>query len=69
MASVQAKVDATRINRTNDDATAAICAIHKWGLSYIDEWADYHIALGFWTICIYDNLDDFELLGKLLAKH
>mmetsp|Transcript_16692 Transcript_16692/g.39635 ORF Transcript_16692/g.39635 Transcript_16692/m.39635 type:complete len:104 (+) Transcript_16692:136-447(+) len=25
---------------------AAMCAIQKWGLPYIDEWIDYHLALG-----------------------
>ncbi len=48
--------------------TAAICAIQKWGLRYIDEWVDYHLAIGFQTIFIYDNSDDFETLGKLLAR-
>eukprot|EP00986_Skeletonema_menzelii_P000442 scaffold128_cov140-Skeletonema_menzelii.AAC.18 len=43
-------------------ATAAICAIQKWGLRYIDEWVDYHLAIGFETIFIYDNSDDFETL-------
>ena len=43
------------------DSGAAICAIQKWGLWYVDEWVDYHIALGFETIFIYDNSDDFEL--------
>ena len=47
--------------------TAAICAIQKWGLRYIDEWVDYHLAIGFQTIFIYDNSDDFETFGKLLA--
>ena len=41
--------------------SAAICAIQKSGLWYIDEWVDYHIALGFQTIFIYDNSDDFEV--------
>jgi hypothetical protein len=48
--------------------TAAICAIQKWGLRYIDEWVDYHLAIGFQTIFIYDNSDDFETFGKLLAR-
>ena len=49
-------------------ATAAICAIQKWGLRYIDEWVDYHLAIGFETIFIYDNSEDFETLGKLFAR-
>ena len=43
--------------------TAAICAVQKWGLPYIDEWVDYHLAIGFETIFIYDNSDDFETQG------
>jgi hypothetical protein len=42
--------------------SAAICAIQKSGLWYIDEWVDYHIALGFQTIFVYDNSDDYEVL-------
>ena len=49
--------------RTAGAAGAAICAIQKQGLWYIDEWVDYHIALGFQTIFVYDNSDDFELQG------
>lgn len=49
-------------------ATAAICAIQKLGLRYIDEWVDYHLAIGFQTIFIYDNSDDFETLGKFACS-
>jgi hypothetical protein len=42
---------------------AAICAIQKEGLKYIDEWVDYHIGIGFDTIFLYDNSDNFELQG------
>jgi hypothetical protein len=42
-------------------SAASICAIQKDGLYYIDEWVDYHLALGFQTIFLYDNSDDFEL--------
>jgi len=48
---------------------AAICAVQKWGLLYIDEWIDYHIALGFQTIFIYDNSDDFELKDWFSKKY
>jgi len=41
--------------------SAAICTIQKGGLRYIDEWVDYHLAIGFEKIYIYDNSDDFEL--------
>ena len=44
---------------TND--TAAICAIQKGSLTFIDEWIDYNLAIGFQKIYIYDNSEDFEL--------
>ena len=40
---------------------AAMCAISKGTLQYIDEWVDYNLAIGFETIYIYDNSDGFEL--------
>jgi hypothetical protein len=30
----------------------------RHALYYMDEWVDYHLALGFKTIYIYDNSDD-----------
>jgi hypothetical protein len=47
---------------TTTTTTAAICAIQK-GARYhhLDEWVDYNVALGFDTIYIYDNSDEFEL--------
>ncbi|KAL7426421.1 LOW QUALITY PROTEIN: hypothetical protein ACHAXM_000455 [Skeletonema potamos] len=42
---------------------AAICAIQKGGLKYIDEWVDFHLGIGFGTIYLYDNSDNFELQG------
>ena len=43
--------------------SAAICAIQKEGLEYVDEWVDYHMGIGFDTIYLYDNSDNFELQG------
>jgi len=40
---------------------AAICVIQKGGEPYLDEFVDYHLALGFEKIFIFDNSDDFEL--------
>jgi hypothetical protein len=54
---------------SSSTSTAAICAIQKGGLNYIDEWVDYHLALGFSTIYIYDNSDDFELRRWADARH
>ena len=38
------------------DANVAICLIVKNETVYLDEWIDYHIALGFAPIFIYDNM-------------
>lgn len=46
---------------SNPSASAAICAIQKGSLPFIDEWVDYNLAIGFDTIHIYDNSDNFEI--------
>lgn len=45
------------------NVTVAICLIVRNETVYMDEWADFHIALGFAPIFIYDNADvpDLEL--------
>lgn len=45
----------------SNDGSTAMCAIQKGALPYVDEWVDYHLAIGFDKIVIYDNSDDFEL--------
>ena len=61
------KVDGVRGSRciqkwiTSRSHSAAICSISKDTLRYIDEWTDYHLAIGFEKIYVYDNSDDFEL--------
>eukprot|EP00980_Cylindrotheca_fusiformis_P009281 scaffold2032_cov122-Cylindrotheca_fusiformis.AAC.3 len=40
--------------------SAALCAVQKGALRYIDEWVDYNLAIGFDKLYIYDNSDDFE---------
>ena len=49
----------------------AMCSIVKNEEAYIDEWVDYHHALGFDNFYIYDNTDDFEMeqWGKLKGDH
>jgi hypothetical protein len=47
--------------RPKTNLTAVICAVGKHEAPYIDEWTDYHLALGFASIYIYDNTDRFEL--------
>lgn len=53
--------DSLEISASAQQNTAAICAIQKGALRYIDEWIDYNVAIGFEKIYIYDNSDDFEL--------
>jgi Glycosyl transferase family 2 len=48
-------------SRPKMNQTAAICAVGKHEAPYIDEWTDYHLALGFSSIYVYDNTDRFEL--------
>eukprot|EP00527_Entomoneis_sp_CCMP2396_P002128 CAMPEP_0198141830 /NCGR_PEP_ID=MMETSP1443-20131203/4765_1 /TAXON_ID=186043 /ORGANISM="Entomoneis sp., Strain CCMP2396" /LENGTH=433 /DNA_ID=CAMNT_0043804693 /DNA_START=167 /DNA_END=1469 /DNA_ORIENTATION=+ len=46
------------------DFTAVICAVEKDEELYNNEWVDYHLALGFSDIYIYDNSDDSGLLKR-----
>jgi len=41
--------------------TVAICALVKFEEAYLDEWVDYHHALGIANFYIYDNSPDYEL--------
>ncbi|CAJ1955613.1 unnamed protein product [Cylindrotheca closterium] len=46
----------------NNNNRAAICAIQKGAVRYLDEWVQYHLlAVGFEDIYLYDNSDDFEI--------
>jgi len=41
---------------------AILCTVIKdVELLYIDEWADYHMALGFTSLRLYDNSDSFTM--------
>ncbi len=46
------------------NCNSAVCAIALNEELYIDEWIDYHLALGFEQICIYDNSKDNSLKSK-----
>ena len=46
---------------TARNETAVICAIVINEEAYIDEWIDYHHALGFSHFYLYDNSPDFEI--------
>eukprot|EP00980_Cylindrotheca_fusiformis_P029369 scaffold23456_cov144-Cylindrotheca_fusiformis.AAC.3 len=41
--------------------TAALCVILKDAEAYFEEWIDYHLAMGFSNIYMYDNSPTFEL--------
>mmetsp|Transcript_1545 Transcript_1545/g.2834 ORF Transcript_1545/g.2834 Transcript_1545/m.2834 type:complete len:81 (-) Transcript_1545:476-718(-) len=47
---------------TNSTSNVALCVMTKNETLYIDEWVDFHIALGFVPIIIYDNSNDFDLM-------
>ena len=47
---------------SNSTSTVAMCLVIKNATLYLDEWLDFHIALGFSPIFIYDNSPDFELM-------
>ena len=46
---------------------AVICSIQVKEDAYIDEWVDYHLAIGFRKVYIYDNSKNFDL--KEWGKH
>ena len=48
--------------------TAAICIIVKSQLYDFEEWVDYHLALGFNQIYIYENSEDFDLQVWVQSK-
>ncbi|KAL7563837.1 hypothetical protein ACA910_019567 [Epithemia clementina (nom. ined.)] len=47
--------------RTKSKRTAVICLFVKNELLYLNEFIDYHLAIGFDHIFVYDNSDDFNL--------
>lgn len=55
-------VDAIDARLQGEDVV--ICAVQKDELRYIDEWVDYHLALGFAKLYVYDNSDDSEAVIK-----
>ncbi|KAL7530802.1 hypothetical protein ACHAXR_003681 [Thalassiosira sp. AJA248-18] len=52
---------------SNSTSNVAVCLIIKNETLYLDEWLDYHIALGFSPIYIYDNSLNFELNTALFS--
>jgi hypothetical protein len=63
-------------NNFGNEATArmhdaALCSIAKDEEAYVDEWVDYHHALGFDSIHIYDNSATFDLKqwGEEKGRH
>lgn len=47
--------------RPSYNGTVAICAVVKYEEAYIDEWVDYHHALGISHFYIYDNSPEYEM--------
>jgi hypothetical protein len=43
--------------------SAALCGFAKDEELYFDEWVDYHLGLGFESVIVYDNSDEFYLQG------
>jgi hypothetical protein len=48
--------------------TAAICCIVIHEGAYLREWVDYHLAIGFSHLYIYDNSEDFEMQNWSVEK-
>lgn len=54
--------DGTTSSGTSSTTQAAVlCAVAKDEEAYLDEWVNYHLAIGFETIYVYDNSDTNEL--------
>lgn len=62
------KVDLSTTQCTSSNQTAAVCTMVKDMESYIDEWVDYHTALGFCKFYIYVNEDYFVMQHWARAK-
>ena len=48
--------------------SASLCAIAKNEVPYIEEWVEYHLALGFAHIYIYDN-EDVSTLSAIFKEN
>jgi hypothetical protein len=51
----------TPVSSPSSPPWAALCAVMRDEDRYIDEWADYHLALGFEQLHIYDSHPNFTL--------
>jgi len=50
------------VTKKTSNKTASLCLVIKdQNLRYIDEWADYHMALGFTGLRLYDNTKEFVM--------
>ncbi|KAL7550766.1 hypothetical protein ACHAWF_017008 [Thalassiosira exigua] len=49
---------------TNSTSNVAVCLIVYNETLYLDEWLEFHIALGFSPIFIYDNSPYFQLMTE-----
>jgi len=48
--------------------TAAICVVTKDDTFYVNEWTDYHLALGFSDIYIFDHSENKQLLKEWASR-
>jgi len=67
-APVVTKANCPDKNTLNTTTSVAICSIMKNEEAYVDEWVDYHRALGYEHFYIYDNSDSFEMRQWALEK-
>jgi hypothetical protein len=65
------KTDERKNEKRKGTNHAALCCIVVDEEAYIDEWVDYHHALGFDSIYVYDNSDNFDMKqwGKEKGNH
>eukprot|EP00581_Thalassiosira_minuscula_P009691 CAMPEP_0183709654 /NCGR_PEP_ID=MMETSP0737-20130205/5657_1 /TAXON_ID=385413 /ORGANISM="Thalassiosira miniscula, Strain CCMP1093" /LENGTH=640 /DNA_ID=CAMNT_0025937811 /DNA_START=1 /DNA_END=1923 /DNA_ORIENTATION=- len=56
---VHSLVDRAATRRQTNTVSIGICCYAKDQEAYIDEWVDYHLALGFTTLHIYDGSEEF----------
>ena len=57
-----------REKKSGSKNDAVICAIALHEEPYIDEWIQYHLALGFSHIYLYDNSNDHILKNNHLRS-
>jgi Glycosyl transferase family 2 len=49
--------------------TYSICACARWEESYMTEWLEYHLSIGFQHFYIYSNNDDYRDLAETILPY